>query len=217
MAIFAVANLKGGVGKSTLTMHLAGAFGKRGMKVLIIDADAQGTASDWAQAAPDDQPFPATITGVNGAGDKLHRTIQQFASEGYDHILVDCAPDRRSPIVGSVLSVADVVLVPVIPSPADVVATGGILTLIETASGVNPNLRPFLVVNQKAPSTTLAGELVEYLHTLGVPVLKSHVCTRTAYREAMAGGTIVQSMGSGAAVAAAEMELLVDEVLGVAA
>ena len=215
MAIIAVVNLKGGVGKSTLTMHLAGAFGRRGKKVLVIDADIQGTSSAWSESASEDAPFPATVTGVSGAGEKLHRAIQKLSEDGaYDHIFVDCAPDRKSPIVGSVLSVAELVLIPVIPSPPDVIATGAVVSLVENASGLNPKLRPYIVVNQKAPNTTLAGNMVELLKGLEVPVLEQHICYRTAYREAMSLGTIVQEMGNGAVKAAEEMSALVDEVMG---
>lgn len=217
MAIFAVVNLKGGVGKSTLTMHLAGALGRMSLKVLVIDADVQGTASAWSEAATEDNPFPATVTGVSGAGEKIHRAIRKLADDGqYDHIIVDCPPDRKSPIVGSVLSVADIVLVPVIPSPPDVIATGGVVNVIETAQGLNTKLRPYLVVNQKSPNTNLAGEMVGMLQELEIPVLEQHICYRTAYREAMRDGTIVQEMGANAAKAAEEMTALVDAVLQLA-
>jgi chromosome partitioning protein len=214
MAIFAVVNLKGGVGKSTLAMHIAGTFGMRGLKVLVIDADVQGTSTAWSASAPDDDPFMATVIGVSGAGEKLDRAIRHFAGDGkYDHIVVDCAPDRKSPIVNSVLSVADIAIIPVIPSPPDVIATGGVVSLIETAQGLNTKLRPYIVINQKAQNTTVAGTMVAMLEELEVPVLSQHIYLRTAYREAMAQGTIVQRMGSNADKAAAEINALVDEML----
>ena len=89
--IIATANQKGDCGKTTITMQLAGALGKENCKVLVVDADPQGTATRWAANAEDDSPFPATIAGLSAAGGKVHREIKKYLGQ-YDYIFIDCPP-----------------------------------------------------------------------------------------------------------------------------
>src|SRR5260363_310118 len=84
-------NQKGGCGKTTISMQLAGALGKDDCRVLVVDADPQGTATRWAANAEDDKPFPAAISGLGAAGGKVHREIKKYVGE-YDYILIDCPP-----------------------------------------------------------------------------------------------------------------------------
>ena len=74
--IIALVNQKGGPGKTTITMHLAGTLARRGFKVLVVDADPQGTATRWAASAPDEAAFPTNIAGLAGADVKLHREVK---------------------------------------------------------------------------------------------------------------------------------------------
>ena len=83
--IITVANQKGGSGKTTVAMQLAGTLGRRDHRVLVIDADPQGTATRWASSAEDEKPFPATVAGLSAAGGKVHREVQKFA-ENYDYM-----------------------------------------------------------------------------------------------------------------------------------
>src|SRR5712692_1013046 len=85
--IIAVVNQKGGVGKTTLVMQLAGALTRRGRTVLVVDADPQGTATRWAVAAPEGLPFPAAVVGLSAAGSKVHREVAKF-TDAYDIILI---------------------------------------------------------------------------------------------------------------------------------
>ncbi len=59
--VITVFNQKGGCGKTTITMSLAGALTFRGYSCLVVDMDPQGTASRWASAAPEERPFPASV------------------------------------------------------------------------------------------------------------------------------------------------------------
>ena len=206
-----MANQKGGCGKTTITMGLAGTLGVRGHRVLVIDADAQATATRWAAAAADDRPFPATVVGLAAAADKLHREIRKHVDGGYDYILVDCPPSIESPAPQSAMLVSDLVLVPVIPSPADLWATKGIKMLIEHAGAINEGLRSAMVANM-TPRTAIGKDALSALADFGLEMARTTLGQRTAYREAVVDGLPIQGLGSRAREAIAEIEALTDEV-----
>ena len=210
-SILTITNQKGGCGKTTLAMGLAGTLAIRGYKVLVIDADLQATATRWACAAADDAPFPAAITGLATAGAKLHREIRKYVGN-YDYIIVDTPPAVDSAAAQSALLVSDLALVPVIPSPADLWSAQGILHVIEKAQVINEALKSLLVPNM-VPHTVLGRDALEALNEFGIPVACAGLGQRTAFREAAVQGGPVHALGQRARRATEEIEALCDEVL----
>jgi hypothetical protein len=92
-------------------------------------ADPQGTATRWAASAEDEKPFPSAVIGLSAANEKVHREVKKFIGD-YDCILIDCPPDADSPVPQSALLIADLALVPIIPSPLDLWAAVGIRQVI---------------------------------------------------------------------------------------
>ena len=211
--IIALVNQKGGPGKTTLTMHLAGALARRGAKVLIVDADPQATATRWAATAPDETPFPAAVAGLGNLEDRLHREIRKFIGD-YDYLIIDCPPSADSPISQSALLVADLALVPVIPSPPDLWAGIAIRQVLQTVEAVNEGLQACLLINQRKPGTRLAGKTLELLPKYGIPILKTQIGDREAFRHAAAAGLTAADLGRPASAATVDIEALTDEVLG---
>lgn len=205
--IISVANQKGGAGKTTLAMLLAGVYAHRGWKVLVVDADPQATATRWASAAPEDEPFPATVSGLAAAGEKIHREVRKYVGD-YDIIFIDCPPAVESPVPLSSFMIADLVLVPVLPSPADVWATRAIEALIERAQDFNETLQARIVPN-RVKDTTIARESMKFMrHSFRIQCTRSMLGDRTAYQQSVAMGSIVK-----ASKAAGEVEVLADEIL----
>lgn len=207
--VVTVINQKGGSGKTNVAMTLAGAFGARGYRTLLVDGDVQGTATRWYAAAPEDEPFPAAVINLAAAGGQLGRAMKDHV-DAYDVVLVDTPGSLRDPVPLASLLLSDLALVPMIPSPGDLWATSPLIELIEQARGINPELEVRVVPNM-VQSTTLAGAALEALEQMGLPLTSSILSLRTAYRQAVAAGATVLSLRD--PKAAAEAESLADEIL----
>ncbi|WP_341763557.1 ParA family partition ATPase [Candidatus Tisiphia endosymbiont of Beris chalybata] len=209
--VITVANQKGGCGKTTITMQLAGALGHDSLKILVVDADPQGTATRWASNAKEDDPFPAYIAGLSAAGMKVHQEVKKYMGQ-YDYIIIDCPPAVDSQISQSALLISDLVLIPIVPSPADLWAAVGIQELIERIKSVNDGLMARLVINMCQSNLNLTQEVLEVLHDFGIEMLKSRVCLRTVYRQAAALGKVVYGI-KGAEKAIYEINNLKKEII----
>lgn len=209
--IISVVNQKGGSGKTTLSMQLAGGLARRGNKVLVVDADPQGTATRWAASA-DEKPFPASVVGLSAASTKVHREVKKFVDD-YQYVIIDCPPAADSPVPQSALLIANLALVPIIPSPLDMWAAVGIRQVIENVSEINEDLRARLVINQCQPNTSLAKEALAVLPEFGIELCATYIHQRQVYRHSAVFGQTVHDFGSKAAPAVAEVEALLGEVL----
>jgi len=208
--ILTVCNQKGGSGKTTATMQLAGAFARRGMRVLVADADPQGTATRWAASASDEHPFPCAVVGVANAGGKVHREVAKFA-DNYDLILIDCPPAADSPVPQSALLVSDLALVPLVPSPLDLWASVGIREVIGRMSDIHEGLQARLLLNQAQPNQNLTRETLDILPQFGIPLCQTQWRQRAAFRQSAVWGQTVHDLDNKAAIE--EVESLTDELL----
>lgn len=212
--IIIVANQKGGAGKTTISMQLAGGLTNQNKRVLVIDGDPQGTALRWSTSSSDEKPFPANVISLSVAGDKIHREIKNFVKD-YDFIIVDCPPAAESGIAQSSLLVGDLCLIPILPSPPDIWATVAIKDAIQRAKVINEDLKEVLVVNQFQTQTSLGQEVLNILENFGIPLLKTHIGLRTVYKECAAFGQSVFSMGTKAKTAQKEIINMTNEIIGI--
>jgi chromosome partitioning protein len=210
--IIAICNQKGGPGKTTLTMQLAGSIARQGFKTLVVDADPQGSATRWAASAAEETPFPTAVVGLSVANGKVHQEVKKLIHD-FEIILIDCPPAVDSPIPQSALLISDLALVPVVPSPLDMWASVGIREIISNVSHINETLKSRLVLNQYQPNTTLAKEALQVLPDFGIEVANHSLGDRQAYRQSALFGQTVHDFGNQAKEAIEEIDGLAGEVL----
>ena len=208
--IVALLNQKGGVGKTTLALHIAGAWAMRGKRVLVVDADPQGSALDWSeQRGREGLPRLFGVLGL--ARETLHRELPEIARDA-DHVVVD-GPPRVTGIARSALLAAHVVLVPATPSPFDGWASGEMLRLLGEARVFRPEIVARFVLNRSAARTIIARETADALTDHDPPLLASRIGQRVAFADAARTGRLVCELDN-ARSAAREIAAMATEIAG---
>lgn len=204
----AIANQKGGTGKTTLALNLAAGLGRRG-STLVLDADPQATISQWVGMSETSRHLPGVMPL---AQDEVPARIAQGA-RGHAYLVVDCPPTLQTTTVKDVLHAVDVVLVPIQPSPVDLWASVEISAMVRDARHNNPRLKAFVVLNQLDSRNALSRSMHEALAELAFPTLRTGIARRAAYRSAAVEGTSVYGLGYRGQAAAREIEALIEELL----
>lgn len=184
MKVIAVLNQKGGSGKTTIATHLARALQLDGADVLLVDSDPQGSARDWA-AVRDDQPL--TVVGIDRP--TIDRDLKNVARK--DFVVIDGAP-QAADLAVSAIKAADLVLIPVQPSPYDIWATAELVDLVKQRIELTDGkLQAAFIVSRTIKGTRIGSEITDALNGYGLPVLDSRVTQRVIYPGTAAVGTTV--------------------------
>ena len=206
--IVAFVNQKGGVGKTTLALHVAGVWAARGKRVVVIDADQQGSALDWSeQRAREGLPRLFGVLGL--ARDTLHVEAPEIARD-VNHVLID-ASSRSAALMRSATLATDVAVIPAQPSPFDGWASAEMLRLLQEARTFRPRLIARFVLNRCGARTVMTCETAEALAVHEPPALASRVGQRVVFADAARTGRLVSEVRRGEP-AACEVAALVAEI-----
>lgn len=207
--IVGILSQKGGVGKSTISINLAATLAARGKRVLLIDADPQGSAMAWSSARDGDPLFPV----IGMAKPTLHKDLPEVARD-YDHVIIDGAP-RVNDLGRAAIIASDLVVIPVQPSPYDVWAAAETVQLVREAQQFKPALKAVFVINRKIANTAIGRDVVGALAQFDdVPVLTATLTQRVVYAESAGAGLSVAETSPGSE-GAREVERLADEIVRV--
>lgn len=205
--ILSVLNQKGGVGKTTLAVHIATGLAQQGARVLLVDADPQGSALDWSASR---NGSAAPLFPVIGLPKKsLHREIPALARD-YKYVVID-GPPRVNEVARSAILASDVVLIPVQPSPYDVWAAKEIVDLLSEVTAFNDKVKSAFVINRKIVNTAIGRDVSEALSGYPIPVFKAQISQRVPFAEtAGSGQTVLEADPE--SLAAKEIQTLVTEI-----
>ena len=203
--IVAVLNQKGGAGKTTLSTNLARALQLAGDKVLLVDSDPQGSARDW-NAAGNGELLP--VIGLDRA--TLAKDIQAI-QDNQDWLIIDGAPQIAELAIAAI-KCADMILIPVQPSPYDVWACEDLVEIIKTRQEItNGKPKAAFVLSRVIKNTQLSKEIGEALEGYGLPVFKHFTSQRVIYpKTAVTGSTVLDADTAGEA--AAEIRAIAQEL-----
>jgi chromosome partitioning protein len=185
--ILSILNQKGGVGKTTMSLTLAAAWAARKHRVLLVDADPQGSALDWVATRGD---LPSPFAAIGMAKPILHVELPKMKQD-FEVILID-GPPRVYEVAKSAVMASDAVLIPVLPSQFDVWAAEETVKLLQECAAYKPVLKSAFVINRKIANTAIGRDAAKALKHYPVPVLPASLCQRVAFAESAHGKTVFE-------------------------
>ena len=204
--VLTVAQQKGGAGKTTLVAHLAVAWTAARKRVAVVDIDPQLSLTTWDRLREEhlsDAGAGLLVSQIKGW--RVRSEVERLARE-HDVVIIDSPPHAETEARVAIRS-ADLVLVPVQPSPMDVWATRPTLELAQAEKA--PAL---IVLTRVPPRANLTGEMREEIARFGAKVAKSNIGNRVVFASALAEGRAVGE-GQPRSRGAAEVKALAAEVL----
>lgn len=192
--IVTVANTKGGVGKSTIATNLAVEASRDGKRVLLVDADVQGSSIAWRSLRQTDD-----IQAMANTSDTIHKDVASFGPS-FDLVIIDAGGRDSKPFRSAVLA-CDRLLIPIMPSQYDVWGANDTLEVLRLARTVK-DIKAFFALNQVVPNTKISREAIELIDQLKeeVTLLRTVLHARVVYKniDSGKGVTEVEPGGKGA-------------------
>ena len=201
---------KGGTGKTTLATNLAG-MRSRNRRVLLIDADRQGSSHFWAQQRARVSVFKLDSETLHG--ESFARRLRNLVPR-YDDVIIDTGAGDNIEQEAA-LAAADCAIAPVQPSGVDVATMGLVDSRVAHALELTPGLRAWALLNRVSPNSRNRDEAEARAALSGctaIRVADIRLCDRVAFPRALTAGLIVWEYRVGAAKAHEEIEAVYELV-----
>lgn len=205
MKIITIAQQKGGAGKTTVASHLAVAFSQRGKRTAIIDIDPQASLSTWHRIR--EEKFGEGYTGLTSVvstGWRLGGEINDLKDE-HDIIIIDSPPHIEADARNAIRA-ADLIILPVQPSPTDLWATKATIELAAQES-----IQTKILLNRVSNSKLAAAVYNDLKKSMPQALLKTKIGNRVSFASSMLEGRTVMEAFAGS-TGADEIKQLVTEV-----
>ena len=186
MPVVAMIQQKGGVGKSTITANLAGELKELGHTVAVLDLDPQQSLLSWANFG--NGLLKTIVEAIDTTDPRSLMVAMGRVGKSADWTLLDCPPGLPDTGIMAAL-VADLVLLPVSPSPLDFKASKEAVQLVREAKERRKDKGPIIafVPSRVEENTVLGRDLAESLKKLGEPVMPA-ISKRIAFAECVLAG-----------------------------
>jgi chromosome partitioning protein len=188
--VIALVQQKGGVAKTTLAGNLAAELLAMGLLVAVVDADPQGTMTTWAGLG--EGILAHVVTGLDTTKPKDFRARVDGLAAAVDRVILDTPPGFRDAALLATL-VADVVLLPVGPSPFDLVAVQQALDLVHEVQAKRAGLPKAFLVPCRVTPTSLGRDLPTTLAALGEIVLPAISQRAVVAQVTLTGQTVAEA------------------------
>jgi chromosome partitioning protein len=205
--IIVLANSKGGVGKTSISVHLATWLAEQGHSVILADCDAQQSSSEWlAEAAPEIR----TVRLADPSA--ILDSLPQLAQEA-DYVVAD-GPGSNTETSRALLLRADLALVPCKASMLEVRALAQATAVLRQSQDIRQG-RPdaIIILSMVGKTYRLTQDMKDAAAALGLPLAKTALTLKQIYADAPGQGTVVWRMGSRGKEAAQEIDAIFREVL----
>ncbi|TPQ51982.1 cobyrinic acid a,c-diamide synthase [Prosthecomicrobium hirschii] len=201
--IVAVSQQKGGSGKTTLSAHLAVALQPLG-RIAILDVDPQGSLGEWfekREARLGEEATGLTFRTASGWGAK--REARTLARD-HDLVVID-TPPKSDLDARYAVEAADLVIIPIQPSPVDLWASEATLTMVERES-----VPALFVLNRVSARSSSARAVIEAIEKLGRPISEARLGDRVAFAASMGIGSTAMESEPGSKAALEALAIAMD-------
>lgn len=186
-----------------MAVCIAGELARRGRSVLVLDLDEQGSALRWSESRE------SGGVSVVGAREGFAAGIDRLTAN-FDAVVMD-TPGRETRAGLEAIMVADLVLIPLSATPADVLATAEALETVKRAQTYRPQLAARLVLTRLDRRTSYSRQAADVLRQTGVEVASASLASRLAFASVVATGD-APTVTEPESKAAAELRELIDEL-----
>jgi chromosome partitioning protein len=206
--VIAITNSKGGVGKSTVAVHLAGWLSSQGFRVTLADCDPQHSASEWIR-----QAAQAVTTVILDTPDEILNAMKRVQEKG-DFVVAD-GPGSQTEVSRALLLKADFALVPCKASMLEVRALAKATEVLRQAQEIRGGKpQAVAVLSMVGSRYKLTQDMKEAAEALGLPLARSCFSLRQIYADAPGQGKLVWDFGGRGQEAAAEASDVFEEIFG---